>query len=211
MNIIELSEAIQKLGAERKYHEQGALFMEETGTQWEVVEAVPQTAPTWATDNKHGIKYSITLKRKGQQYTFDFWGSIADREKIDMAKKAQEGGIYSPAYFAFMDWCKNEASPTVPNSIRSKNARGIPTDSMGRVWLNNAVDTVKAIIQPKPYYILTCLHPMSADTFEEFCAEFGYDEDSRTAEQTYNACITQDRAMRKMYSSEELEALNEIS
>lgn len=35
-------------------------------------------------------------------------------------------------------------------------------------------------------------------SFEDFCGEFGYDTDSRRAEQTYNACRDTAAAMRRM-------------
>lgn len=215
MNSIEntnaLAVTLRELGEQNKYAEQGAFFLETTGTTIEVVEAVPQTAPHWGKSKEHGIKYSVTLKNTRGTYTFEFWGSITDKEKLQLAKEAKVGGIYSAKYFALMDWCKSRASATVPNEIRSKNARGISTEYTGRVWLNNTEDTVKILIAPKAYDILACLRPMSAHSFEEFCSEFGYDEDSRTTERTYQACLAQDNAMRRMFTHAELEAIQEIS
>lgn len=39
--------------------------------------------------------------------------------------------------------------------------------------------------QPKAYDILACLEKNGADSFKEFCSNFGYDEDSRKALNTY--------------------------
>ena len=39
-------------------------------------------------------------------------------------------------------------------------------------------------------------------SFEDFCAEFGYDTDSRKAERTYNACIKQTKALKRLLGSD---------
>lgn len=43
--------------------------------------------------------------------------------------------------------------------------------------------------------------------FEEFCADLGYDEDSRTAERVYQACVRTGRALRRLFTLAELETL----
>ncbi len=40
---------------------------------------------------------------------------------------------------------------------------------------------------PTPYDVLACLQKYDVGTFEDFCGEFGYDEDSRNAEKIYKA------------------------
>lgn len=48
-------------------------------------------------------------------------------------------------------------------------------------------------------------------SFADFCDEFGYDEDSRKAEQTYNACRSVGIALESAFSDEEIERLRESS
>lgn len=52
---------------------------------------------------------------------------------------------------------------------------------------------------PKVAEVLDCLSSDAASVeghdFAEWCSEMGYDQDSRTAERTYNACV---RQMRKL-------------
>jgi hypothetical protein len=200
-----LTERIRALGDENDYHGQAELFVIKTATTINIVEAVPQKAPLWAKESeKHGIHYSITLKNKNGAYTFDYWGSIADREKVDLAHRAQKDGVNSPTYFAFMDWAKKTASPTVPNMLTA--SRG----PLAYTWLKNAVDTAKCIVMPKWYDVLTCLHPMGEDNFTDWCSSYGYDTDSITAEKTYLACVDQDNHMRRLFTHEEIEALAEI-
>ena len=44
------------------------------------------------------------------------------------------------------------------------------------------------------------------ETFGEFCAEFGYDEDSRKAEKTFRACRIQSAKLHKIFTDEEVQA-----
>ncbi len=139
-----------------KYEEQAKNFLADTGTTLEIVKAVPQKSPLWASPKNfdHGINYFCTLKNAKHTYGFDYWGSMADAEKI-------------------------------------KHGEGHGT-------------------KPKAYEILACLNPLNGADFEDFCAEFGYNEDSIMALKTFEAVREQDRNLRKLFSVEQLEALTEI-
>lgn len=64
--------------------------------------------------------------------------------------------------------------------------------------------------QPTEYDILSCLTKYDPETFEDFCSEFGYDEDSRSAKRTYNAVKKEWQAIEKLFSPEQIEQLQEI-
>jgi hypothetical protein len=49
-----------------------------------------------------------------------------------------------------------------------------------------------------------------ADTFEDFCANLGYDEDSRKAHDIYLACQKSGTQLRKVFTREQLEQLQEL-
>ena len=61
--------------------------------------------------------------------------------------------------------------------------------------------------KPTFYDILTCLQKYKVGTFENFCGDFGYDEDSRKAEKIYKAVSKEFANMQKLFSNEELEIL----
>jgi hypothetical protein len=65
--------------------------------------------------------------------------------------------------------------------------------------------------EPTLYSVLTCLQKYDVGTFEDFCSELGYDEDSRTAERVYKAVVKEFEAMRRLFTSEELEVLEMIN
>lgn len=62
---------------------------------------------------------------------------------------------------------------------------------------------------PTEYDILACLQKYDVGTFEDFCAEFGYDEDSRRAEKTYKAVVKEYNNVIRLFD-DVLEELQEI-
>lgn len=66
--------------------------------------------------------------------------------------------------------------------------------------------------KPTAYDVLSCVGAETTGyaSFEEFCSEFGYDQDSRKAEQTWKTYDKQSRKLNAFLSEEELEALREI-
>ncbi len=64
--------------------------------------------------------------------------------------------------------------------------------------------------EPTLYDVLTCLQKYDVGTFEDFCDDFGYDNDSRTAEKTYNAVVKEFQAMERLFNSDELDLLQII-
>ena len=63
---------------------------------------------------------------------------------------------------------------------------------------------------PSAYDILACLDYWEGD-FKDFCAEYGYSDDSINALKTYNAVIKQSVGLKELFTFYELEKLGEIS
>ncbi len=61
------------------------------------------------------------------------------------------------------------------------------------------------------YEVLACLTKSNPETFEDFCDSFGYDKDSRKAEKTYTAVVKEWEKVSFLFSSEEIEKLQEIA
>ena len=65
---------------------------------------------------------------------------------------------------------------------------------------------------PTAYDVLACLDTYSDGyTFEDFCSNFGYDDDSKIAEKTYKAVQYQTEKLKEVLTTEAQEALNEIN
>ncbi len=63
---------------------------------------------------------------------------------------------------------------------------------------------------PTSYDVLACLEKYDVGSFEDFCGEFGYDTDSRTAERTYKAVLKEYKMVCDLWTSDEIEELSEI-
>lgn len=64
---------------------------------------------------------------------------------------------------------------------------------------------------PSAYDIISCLQKYDCGTFSDFCAEYGYNDDSRKAEQIYNACKEEFSNLQRLFTDEEIEELQEIN
>lgn len=71
------------------------------------------------------------------------------------------------------------------------------------------LDGRKYPVKPSLESVLDCLISDAASIvnsglkFEDWCAEYGYDEDSRKAEKTFNACKEQAQALERFIGSDE--------
>ena len=65
-------------------------------------------------------------------------------------------------------------------------------------------------IKPDEYDILACLTHYEPGTFEDFCCNYGYNNDSITASNIYKACKEEYEAITKLFNEQEMEELIEI-
>jgi len=64
---------------------------------------------------------------------------------------------------------------------------------------------------PTDYTILSCVEKHDPGTFDDFCAEYGYDNDSIKARETYFAVQKQWSGIRGLFNNDELAELQEIN
>ncbi len=64
---------------------------------------------------------------------------------------------------------------------------------------------------PTQYDVLACIQKYDVGSFEDFCGEFGYDEDSRKALKTYKAVCKEYEKVSKFFTSDEIEILQHIA
>ena len=68
---------------------------------------------------------------------------------------------------------------------------------------------VNAGVEPTMYDVLSCLQKYDVGSFKDFCDDFGYSEDSRSAEKTYKAVEKEFQAVERLFS-DIIEELQEI-
>lgn len=68
----------------------------------------------------------------------------------------------------------------------------------------------KNVEQPSNYEILASLQKGNPMSFEEFCSDYGYEEDSRSAERVYKAVKEEWLNVERLWTDAEIEQLQEI-
>jgi hypothetical protein len=82
--------------------------------------------------------------------------------------------------------------------------------TLSMFFWNSYADAQKAKL-PTAYDVLACLTKNDPGKFEDFCGDYGYEEDSRKAEQTYKAVVKEWKKVEKFFSESEIRLLQEIA
>lgn len=96
------------------------------------------------------------------------------------------------------------------DSIRNTEIRTMPFDAYN-VQANKELAAKKKAAVPSVYDVLACLQKYDPGTFEDFCSDYGYDEDSRTAERIYFAVQKEYTQLARLFTPEQMEELAEIN
>lgn len=64
--------------------------------------------------------------------------------------------------------------------------------------------------EPCAYDVLACLTKYDPETFADFCSNYGYEEDSRTAERIYKAVCEEYKGVCSIFTEKEMHELREI-
>lgn len=128
--------------------------------------------------------YKITLTTPKGSMVFDFWNSILDTRinHMDIIAYAKKRFKCSYDYLTPQD----------------------------KIKARKELVKKKEEAKPTAYDILACLTSYDPGTFEEFCSEFGYDEDSLRALKTYLAVQEEYTNLANLYTSEQMKELQEI-
>ena len=128
--------------------------------------------------------YAVTITTPRGSYTFDFWDSLHNTETMQMTNE-QYARKHLRRRWEDMNYYE-QVKAQKELAKKQKEAR------------------------PDCYDVLACLTKYDPGTFEDFCAEYGYDEDSRTAERIYIAVQNEFANLKRIFDPEQLEAMQEI-
>ena len=129
--------------------------------------------------------YRVAISTPRGQMEFDFWGSLFDTEILMMTKND-----YAKKRFKCMyDYLDYSDKCTCVKELARKKEDAIPSE----------------------YDVLACMTHYDPGTFANFCADFGYDEDSIRATKVYFAVQEEWNNLCRIFTSEQLEELAEIN
>lgn len=190
MKTITLSNEVENLISNSQYDEAVKLVQENFNLEFKA-EFVENNYHFQGDKDKRDI-YNITLKRGQRKYSFKFGQSIVNSgfyytkgaQKIELDRK-----LLDPKY----------------NIITEVKRRDFG-------FLNNGKsDVIHKPKTPTLYDVLTCIQKYDVGSFEDFCSDFGYEEDSRTAKKTYKAVVKEYDKICSLFNNEELEILQLIN
>ena len=173
------------------YEKQATDFLEKTGCKITI---------TYKENRKyfHGEKetrdvYDVKIERGNRKFKFEFGNSINDSEFV-----AVYGKTKYPIPAIFREKSNREIALYVKSNLQS---------DFGTVKYDHIIRPVA----PSEYSILACLTKYDPESFEDFCSEFGYNEDSRNAERTYSAVVKEWQNVCMIWTDDEIEELREIN
>lgn len=123
---------------------------------------------------------------------------------------------------------RGEYSSTFGDSTHNTKLRGWATDTTGRIPYPNKRAALKLYgseqmrerakwrkYRPSAYDILACLEKYDPDTFDNWAADMGYNDQPLSEYpnvlKVWTACVEQYRGLARMFSDAEMEQLREIN
>lgn len=166
------------------YEKQAQDFLTKTGTTCKI--EFFKHGKHWEDDKDDRDIYKVTLTKGGRLFSFKFGNSI----------------IASHKYTGLTPYGKKMIQNNP--SFDDKQLRIICQLKNFDFKINHNYG------KPSEYDILACLTKYEPGTFEDFCSDYGYDTDSRKAENTYNAVQEEYMNISRLFSEDELELMREI-
>lgn len=167
-----------------EYIKQATDFLQKTYTKMKIEYVGLAVNKEWKEKEKRCL-YEITLTSPRGSMIFDFWDSIRNTEIKTMTLETYAEKRYRRPFSNLSYSEKNQAQKEL------------------------AAEKKAAV--PSVYNVLACLTKYDPGTFEDFCSEYGYDEDSRTAERIYFAVQKEYTQLTRLFTPDEMDELAEIN
>jgi hypothetical protein len=163
------------------YEKQAEDFLKATSTTF---------AAKFLRNGKH-FADEITLKRGSRSYVFNFGQSLND-----------SGFYYTKGV---------QEIPIDRKLLEVKNLKTVLQKYDPSFHPSYQSDKIHYPKIPTAYNVLACLQKYDVGTFEDFCSEFGYDEDSKRAEKIYKDVANEYTQLCALFTEEEMSQLQEIN
>jgi len=189
-----------------EYEKQATDFLEKTGTKFEAIYTGHR--PHFEGEKVFRACWQVTLTRENRPpMVINFGQSVANSYKWLRQKNIHSRACtdVSPQAFSQCAWF---------DECISKGKHG--ETQTGRYFKQGKGPSLYGYIErtikaPTRYDVMACLTKYDPGTFADFCAEYGYEEDSLKALKTYMAVQKEWSDLQRLFNTEELEHLAEIN
>lgn len=190
------------MNTENEYEKQATDFLAKTKTELKIT--FLKTGKRFDSDNECRDIYEFEFTRGTRKFKGTFGNSINDSglKFVTLAGRIMQTEHTEVAI-------KNKALEIKDN--RFVLAPGWSLKSPMCYIYRVTQKELKLPVFPTAYSILACLTKYDVGSFEDFCSEFGYDEDSKSAEKIYRAVCDEYTNVCKIWSDDEIETLQEIN
>jgi len=185
-----LSKKVEILINNSEYERASDFFLESTKSQ--ILFNNQRIKKHFDDDKEQRLVFNVTIKRGTRKFSFDFGTSINDTIKaiVLIANRPNRNNKFSSV------------------------AQALNVYTTESIFFKQKLETAlteNTIQKPSSYDVLACLQKYEVGTFEDFCSNFGYEEDSRKSENIYKAVLKEYDNLCKLFSDEELEVMQFIS
>ena len=172
------------------YEKQATDFLEKTGCKMTIT--FKENRKYFPDDKEPRDVYEVLIERGNRKWKFEFGNSLADSKFV---------AVYGVREYQ------------IPQTMRGKSNQEITLYVKWNLDSGFGALSRDHIIKPKApseYSILACLTKYDPESFEDFCSEYGYDTDSKTADRVYAAVKEEWLNVCRIWVDSEIEELCEI-
>lgn len=163
------------------YLKEAIKILNDIGCKYKITYGGWDNNPLWTEKEKRDF-YFVNLETSKGEIEFKFWDSIfnTDLRHLDCYKFARK-------HYAYM---------------------------YGRLSMYDAEikwgEDRRKLKEPNIYDVMSCVTKYDPGSFEDFCCEYGYDDDSIRALKIYKAVCDEWQKMCQIFTEEDMEKLREI-
>lgn len=172
-----------------EYEKQAEQFLKDTDTTFKA-EFVKHDK-YFNDDNETRDIYQFTFKRGDREFKGTFGQSLAES--------------------CFKVWQKQGIRELNTEGLDKTNLKKFLIEVKARFGTLNGLVVKKDFVFPTAYDVLSSLTKYEVEDFKDFCNEYGYNEDSIKALDTYKAVREEWRNVQRLWTDKEIEALQEIN
>ena len=166
-----------------EYLKQAMIFLEKANAKCNIEFGGISRNENWKEKEKRNW-YDVTIVTPKGEMKFVFWDSIHNTEMSMITLK---------------EYTEKKLKKLSSNMSYSEMTRA-----------KRQLEKLKENAKPNEYDVLSCLQKYDVGTFEDFCSEFGYNEDSRTAKRIYFAVQRDYKNLLRIFNEDQMEELREI-